>query len=231
MSESLPECIGDSIISCPEGKELLFDFTEFGIDQLLEDGLLKDIPWVGWIIKCKSVYTSISDRILLAKIARFLFALHSHSWEQRNEILERITSTDDRRKIGEQVLIALEKTDALEKADLLGKVFSYYVRGLLSEVEHSRLVDAVIKCHTSDLKWFFHPTPYINYEPDYERLLSSGLARFKDQQNVETRFDNSIMKVEFELSPTAQLLFDITHDRLDKRPDSKRRIESNLGKI
>ena len=44
--------------------ELSLDIAEFTVDQFLEDSPLKDIPWVGWIFKAKSIYSSMSDRVL-----------------------------------------------------------------------------------------------------------------------------------------------------------------------
>ena len=53
MNRSLPEQIGDSIIHTDDAAELTADIAEFTVDQLIDDGLLKEIPWVGWIFQAK----------------------------------------------------------------------------------------------------------------------------------------------------------------------------------
>jgi hypothetical protein len=58
MSDTLSQNIADSIVADPTGIELVGDIAEFTIDQLLSDGLLKDIPWVGWLFRAKSIYSS-----------------------------------------------------------------------------------------------------------------------------------------------------------------------------
>ncbi len=185
MSDSLPDSIGESIIAHGEAVELGADIAEFTLDQLLDDGLLKDIPWIGWIFKAKNVYSSVSDRILLAKIVKFLISLRSQTRTQRSEILKQLeTSPKERRRIGEHILIALERLDDLEKPALIAKCFSFYLDGLLSFREFSQLIDAITKCHQTDLSWFYTPVPRINLRPPYERLFAAGLSQLKNSQHV-----------------------------------------------
>jgi hypothetical protein len=230
MSDALSQNIADSIVADSTGMEMIADIGEFTIDQLLADGLLKDIPWVGWIFRAKGIYSSISDRILLAKIVKFLLQLHSQSEVQRAEILEQLRkSSAERRRIGQYLLIVIERLDDLEKPALIAQCFSAYLQGLLSFREFSQLADAVTKCHATDLSWFYAPFPRINLNPPYERLFISGLARFKKTQAFVTRFEESRMSLEFEISELGNLLQDVMAGRLSQRPDARSRQTSNLG--
>lgn len=226
---SISQNIGESIVASQEAYELIADIGEFTIDQFLDDELLKEIPVVGWIIQAKKLYNSISDRILLAKIAKFLLALHEHTRDQSNELLDDLeNSQKERRKIGETVLIALDKLDDLDKPELVARCFACYLNGLLSIREFSQLVDSVIKCHASDLEWFYIPYPRINISPSYQRLVTSGLARLKITQSFSPMHGASHMTPEFEMSDLGNLLQDIISGRLARRPDAAQRRKMNL---
>lgn len=43
-------------------KDSIVDLTELGIDSLLDDGLLKDIPIVGLLVGVKNTAQNIHDR-------------------------------------------------------------------------------------------------------------------------------------------------------------------------
>ena len=235
MNDFLPENIGESIVASGDAIELGADIAEFTIDQWLDDGLLKNIPWVGWVFRAKSAYSSISDRILLAKIVKFLISLHSNPNHRRSVLLKQLEkSPDKRRRIGEQILIALENLDDLEKPELIAKCFTYYLDGLLSYREFSQLVDAITKCHGTDLAWFYTPFPRVNMRPPYERLFTAGLSRLKSRQRVPPHRENQAlpeMSLEFEMSRLGELLQAIISDRLSNRPDAESRRKKNLGDL
>ena len=55
--------------------EILAESSEVVIDQGLRDGLLKDIPVVGFVAKSIDVVSSIRDKLFASKIVRFLEAI------------------------------------------------------------------------------------------------------------------------------------------------------------
>ena len=121
------------------GIEFPAEILEFSIDQFLDEGILKDIPFVGWIAKGLSIGMTISDRILYHKILRFLYALNVIQSEATNKFSERIESDSDyRRKVGEHLLLVLDKMDAFDKANLLAIVFDHL---LTRDIEHAQFID------------------------------------------------------------------------------------------
>ena len=63
------------------------DLGEVGLDSLLEDGLFKDIPFVGTGISVAKLIHSISDRILLTKLIHFINELDLKKSLQLGETL------------------------------------------------------------------------------------------------------------------------------------------------
>ena len=107
--------------------ELPAGILEFTIDQAMDDGVLIDIPVVGWIAKGVPISRSISDRILHHKILRFLIELDVIGEGDREAFRTKIRNEPDfRKKVGEHLLILLEKIDVFDKTTLLAKCFDHF---------------------------------------------------------------------------------------------------------
>ena len=133
--------------------ELPAQILEFTIDQIVDDGILKDIPFVGWIAKGLSVSQSISDRILFHKIIRFLFALEESNTDKkdrfRNKIIDDVTFE---KKVGEHLLIVLNKIDAHDKASLVAKCFNHFLDDTIDHDYFVDLANIIERSTISDLK-------------------------------------------------------------------------------
>lgn len=148
ISEKLAETVSES-----NRIELPAEILEFTIDQVIDDGVLKDIPVVGWLAKGVSVSRSISDRIFHHKILRFLVELENVSSGDRDKFRERINLEQEyRRKVGEHLILLLNKIDAFDKTSLLAICFDHF---LTSDIDYDYFVELsnVIERSTiSDLK-------------------------------------------------------------------------------
>lgn len=149
--------------------ELPAEILEFSIDQALDDGLLKDIPFVGWIVKGVSVGIAISDRILYHKILRFLFALQDTAKSDREKFRRKIEGDPDFRKsVGEHLVIMLDKIDSFEKANFLAITFDHCLTG---DIEHGHFIDLahiIDRALLSDLKAIV--------VPDSQRITFSSIS-------------------------------------------------------
>ncbi|WP_252106569.1 MULTISPECIES: hypothetical protein [unclassified Halomonas] len=133
--------------------ELPAEILEFTIDQVVDEGILKDIPVVGWIAKGVSVTRSISDRIFHHKVLRFLVALEMTSQRDRQDFLKNIEEDPEyRRKVGEHLIIVINKIDAFEKTSLLAKCFDHFIT---EDIDFDYFVDLsniIERAPLSDLK-------------------------------------------------------------------------------
>lgn len=136
------ESIADNLVitvAKTGGLELPAEILEFSIDQAIDEGILKDIPFVGWIAKGFSVGMNISDRILHHKILRFLFALEAANEGDLRKFRTKVDADPEfRRKIGEHLVLMLDKVDAFDKANLLAVVFDHFLTG---DIEHEHFID------------------------------------------------------------------------------------------
>ena len=134
VSESLSTTVAKS-----GNLDLPAEIAEFAIDQVIDEGLLKDIPFVGWIAKGVSITNSISDRMFFQKILRFIFALEQVSKTDRVEYSKKIEEDPVfRKRVGEHLLVTIEKLDILDKPSFLAKCFDRFISG---DIDHEYFVD------------------------------------------------------------------------------------------
>ena len=121
------------------GVELPAEILEFTIDQVIDESIFKEIPIVGWLAKGVSITRSISDRIFHHKILRFLIALEKVSESKREKFRANVENDPNfRRKVGEHLLLVLNKIDAFEKTTLLAKCFDHF---LTEDIDYQYFVD------------------------------------------------------------------------------------------
>ncbi len=221
MKQELSENIAESIIQANE-IEFGLDIAEFTIDQLLDDNILKDIPWVGWIFKAKSTYSSLSDRILLSKIVRFLFTLQKIKADDRSKFVNEIQNDPEKKKkVGSKLLVLIDKIDDFHKADILACVFDHYITGDITYLEFTRLAQAIEQTHIEDIYSLIS-----SKGPNYRNLLNSGLALFVTKINAPTTYGSIEINIPLELSHAGRKLALIMNDELRKEnANEKRRIQ------
>lgn len=131
--------------------DLLSDLGEVGIDRLLMEGPLQDVPILGSIVKTAKLGIAFRDRAFAKKVLRFLFQLRSIPHAEREAFAEKMADADLRERVGEQLILSLDRLDDAEKANLLGLVFRAYVHERISYQEFTRLAAGIDRARFSDL--------------------------------------------------------------------------------
>lgn len=197
-----------------DSKQLALEIGEFTIDQLLDESLLKDIPIVGWVFKAKQVYSSISDKIFLAKLSRFLLNLSDITPEEKEKLKKIFEDKNQRAKIGTNLLLLLDKISNLEKLEIMAKIFIAYVANKITFEEFLSLGNAVEIAFIEDLKFLkedttsYFSSPYRKTDPSNEflyqekvnRLLRCGLSEITSSFNISTNINQSQVDIPINLS-------------------------------
>ncbi len=136
------------------------NFSELALDSLLGAGedLLKKAPIFGTIVNLIKAGYSIRDHIFIKKLYSFLSALNDIEPEIREEAIKRLEADPKySKKVGENLIILLERLDDYEKPKLLANVFKAYCNKKISILEMQRLnyaVDRVMTCDLPEMKTF-----------------------------------------------------------------------------
>lgn len=122
--ESLGESLIESVGSCGL-TEIAEEVADVALDSALDDGLLKDVPVFGWLAKGYSTYRSITDRMLLKKLALFLSGVSEASESDRGKFRSDLNNDPKfRKRVGENLLLLIDRHERLEKSYLLGKLMA-----------------------------------------------------------------------------------------------------------
>lgn len=151
------------------------EIIEVGLDKLLDDGVIKDLPMASTILGIIKTISNVREALFLKKIAKFLFELNELKEEEKENFLSEMSEQPKlRRKVGEKILLLLERSDDMDKPSIIARLFAAYVRGEIDYQTFSRLSDAVNNANIADLKRI---NDRYNNVGRNDRLVSAGLMR------------------------------------------------------
>jgi hypothetical protein len=120
-------------------KKLGEQIGDIALDQFLEGEVLKDIPVLGLLVKMGDVAKSLSGLMLQKKLLYFLQNISNISPEKRGEQILKINCDPKyQAKVGESILLMIEKHDSYERPILLAKAFRAF---LLEEISYDTFLD------------------------------------------------------------------------------------------
>lgn len=162
------------------------DFTELGIDSVLHDGLLKDIPIVSTILGLGKLAQNIYDRNLLRQTLAFINefnhqGISSDKVEKYRAKLQRNPKRMEK-ELG-RVLILLNQNIDIIKSIFEAKFYSSYIDGEISWDAFCELCDITGRLFMSDISVL--KDAYANngvtrqtvLSYRYDRLISVGLLK------------------------------------------------------
>ena len=106
----------------------LSDIGEVSLDQLLNDGIVRDFPIVGALISLTKAGITVRDQLFFKKIIRFLGPVSEVSADERSAFLYSLSEPEFKRA-NEYLLMYIDRLDSNEKAEWLGTACSAYMRG------------------------------------------------------------------------------------------------------
>jgi len=136
MSETSPrsdkESLESSLVSSIAKRDLTdltVDLAEVGLDAFLDEGIVRDVPVLATLVGLYRTVGIVRDRILSKKIIRFLVEFGSVPVADREQFVARCAEPNERRRLGETLILLLDRLDDMQKPEALGKLFAAYVRG------------------------------------------------------------------------------------------------------
>lgn len=170
------------------------DILEIGIDAILKDGLLKDIPIVSTIVNLSRTGANIQDRLFLKKLLFFLNQIKDVPAHQRKQMIESIDSSKEYRvRVGEKLMYIIDSSHDHETSELISVVFRAYLEGRISYEDFLLASSSLNKLSIRDFRWFVKERVSYSFDiDDVGSLLGSGIFElwFDDiNVDVENAFD------------------------------------------
>lgn len=124
LYESMSQSILDPVV------DVGVDYAEIAIDQIINDGLLRDLPIVKSFVQAGKTVVAIRDLFFLKKTIRFIIEMNNGSLspkklEKHKTFLE--THPDKLKQEMEAVLIYLDRENEAVKAPILARFYKLYI--------------------------------------------------------------------------------------------------------
>lgn len=184
--------------------EAALETGEVIADVVMRGDVIAEVPVIGTAFKVLKAIDSIRDRAFAAKLSRFLSGVEQMGPEAKARLREKVRqSPEEMQKVGETLLLVVERVTDLDKPTLLAQIFLAYVDGVVSSADLRRLCQAVDAAFPDDLKKLVesHKVPSKSQEPWMQFLIASGLTRTVGGETYA-----EIGKVFYEITPLANKL-------------------------
>ena len=135
-----------------EVNNLLIDVTEIGLDQLLEEGVFREIPLLGSAVGAVKIYIHTKDWLLQRNIYRFRYHLQNISEDKKQNFIKKLRKDDNyRQRVGENLLLLINRVDDIRKPELIANVFKALIEGRIDDVAYQKLSSAVDRIRIHNL--------------------------------------------------------------------------------
>lgn len=111
------------------------ELVEVGLDSILEDGLLKDVPLLSTTIALYKIGSSLKERHNIKKLIAFLDEINkkTSTIEKRAEYQQKISFDEKfRNQQIEYLLVLIDRYISYDKPRMLAKLFVAYIDGIIT---------------------------------------------------------------------------------------------------
>lgn len=152
MNEIIPE-FNDSLII--NSTDIIGDYLELGIDSILENEILKEIPIFKSLLSVGKISKNIRERNCLKNLAIFINELNSGNIDAEKLRLHqeelKLNSKKAEKELG-RVLIILDQTIDNIKASILGKLYKAYINQVVDWDMFIEFSEITNRLYINDLK-------------------------------------------------------------------------------
>ena len=133
------------------------NIAEVGIDSIMSDGLLKDIPIVNLLLNASRTFKAIHERNLLKNTALFLDAVNSQKIDDKKIQAYKKKLSNEKtaeRELGRVIVLLNQYVDNI-KAQMLGKLFCQYIDRDYSWDKFCELSDILNRLFLDDMPFLY----------------------------------------------------------------------------
>lgn len=187
--QSLSLSFGNSLTEDVAG--IVGEYAELGLDALVEDGLLKDIPVVSTAVAVYKIGKSIHERHHITKLVSFLNEINKGiaDEEKREKYREDFTTNEKfRNQELEYILILTDRYISCDKPQMLAKLYLAYLDGKIKWDEFMQYAEVLDRLLPGDIYLSEDGFKYARNKSDsQQRLAALGLMRGVIPKSPEQR--------------------------------------------
>jgi hypothetical protein len=150
------------------------DLAEITFDSVLKEGVLKEIPIIGFLVSLWKTQANVREILYLKKLSSFLTPLSKISINERQLFIENTLKTDkSKEQFGEAILHLIERANSSEKTELYGRFFLAHIKGEYKYEEVLKICTMIDSAYLPELRKLIL---FMNTETE-DVLLTSELYR------------------------------------------------------
>lgn len=153
-----------------EGGEIIFDAAEVALDSQLAEGILRELPLIGIPVNAAKAWVFVQQELAVRKLLGFFGELKNVSDAEKEKFFEEYPPGSEKiETLGDNLLLALERLDDIQKPKILGQFFSAYMKGAVQWVMFTRLTKALDRLNLEllpTLIQFYQPMKGIEQSPE-----------------------------------------------------------------
>ncbi|MBD2336502.1 hypothetical protein H6G64_05790 [Calothrix sp. FACHB-156] len=200
--------------------DILADFGEVALDSVLE-GVIKDIPILGTAVKLAKLSKTITDHIFLLKIQKFLLELENISNEEKQALFRKLDNNPETKaKIGECLVLIINRLDDLEKAQILAEIFLSLIQEKIDLETFRRLSSAIDIAFIEDLKKLIKDS---RDSTCLNNLIRSGLAEILPRGVILEGY--GLARIRVKISELGELFVSLMNGNHEKSRTGSRAVE------
>ena len=196
------------------------DLAEVGLDAVMDDGVLKEIPLLSTVAGIYKIGHTIKERHTIKQLALFVTELNKGCVDKNktNRILEKLNGNQQQSKQEiEYILVVLDSYLEYEKPKMLAKLYMAYLEQRIDWTQFSMYAALLKTLLLQDIKLLashnFKESPLVCMQMEsagWLRLLSAGFVyeqwvmRFNDGMKKNENFN-----VPYSITETGQKFIDI----------------------
>ena len=152
--------------------EIAKEYAEVVMDAFLNDGFLKDLPFMGTAVALLKAGQTIREQLLLHKIEAFLQELDQVEQGTIQDMVRRLDSDISfQGRVGTVLIEALDKMSVERQPRMLARAFRAYADGQVTGLELRRLALAIERFPTFEL-----PSLRAFYDGEVEQRMTTEKA-------------------------------------------------------
>lgn len=187
--------LGGSLIASVSkagASDIAAEAAEIALDSVLNGGLLEEVPVFGWLMKSYNVAGAIRERVFLKKVANFLAGTSNVSDSERAKFQTEIQADAGfSRKVGEGLVLLLDRHEDFDKSYILGKTFSRYMRGHIQYDQFLKIAKSIDLAYIGDLRCL---AEYYNRIKSYEPKSGKRFSDFLDDHISQSLYSSGLVR-------------------------------------
>jgi hypothetical protein len=151
------------------------ELSETIVDSLLDDGVLKELPFIGILVSLYKAGRQVKDILYLNKLKSFVYGYGQQSEKMNKSILSDLENETKRKDLGIKILLIIESADSTEKAELIGKVFKLLINREIDSPTFLRLCHMINRSYYDYLLFLTKFTDTDMVLPSHNTIIESTI--------------------------------------------------------